>query len=293
MTPRGANPDFRFIDVHHHLWDLERHPRPWLASDDAGTRAVFGDYAELRRSWLLDDYLREARPLGLATSVHVEGGWDGDPVDETAWLDGLSRAEGVPAGAIAAVDLCGPDVARLLERHGAFRVFRGIRVPGPASIVAEPSFRRGFAELARRGLSCELGIRAGDADAGVALAAAFPDTTIVVAATGSPPSFDTAELGPWRSGMERIAEAPNVVIELTAFGMIDHAWTPERIRPWILAAVDMFGPERCMFASNWPVDRLYAPLANLVGAFRSIVAGFTPDEQHSLFRGTAERVHRI
>ena len=75
--------------------------------------------------------------------------------------------------------------------------------------------------------------------------------------------------------------------------MVDHDWTVESLRPWIETCIEVFGPSRCMFGTNWPLDGLHADYAGLVDAYRTIVADYSPDEQRQLFQTTAEGWYRI
>ena len=93
--------------------------------------------------------------------------------------------------------------------------------------------------------------------------------------------------------MQPLAAAPNVAMKISGLGMADHGWTIERIRSWILAAIDVFSPSRCMFGSNWPVDRLYSSYGDVLDAYWEIIGDFTAAEQEALFNGTANRVFGI
>jgi predicted TIM-barrel fold metal-dependent hydrolase len=285
----------RLIDAHHHLWDLERHVYAWLrAEGDPGTTAWIGDYVSIRRPYLLDDYLRDASGSGLYKSVHVEALWGGsDSVEETLWLQAISDQHGFPHAIVAAVDLCAPDVETQLDRHLASPNLRGVRMAQIGDLVSRRDFRRGFAALAERGLNYDLNIRLEDATHALGLAAAFPGTTILVDNMANPISLDNNYLVRWKTAMRMLARAPNVVMKISGLGMADHLWTVERIRPWVLAAIGIFSPGRCMFGSNWPVDRLYSSYESLVDGFRRITTDLGADERDALFRGTAERCYRI
>ena len=108
-----------------------------------------------------------------------------------------------------------------------------------------------------------------------------------------PVERDSENLAGWRSGVARLAALPNMVVKLGGFGMVDNGWTVGSIRPFVLHCIDCFGPDRAMFASNFPVDRLMSSYARLWSAYDEIAAGFTAEERHALFRATAERTYRI
>lgn len=284
----------RLVDGHHHVWDLHRGVYPWLADDVPLTRAWIGDYADIRRTYTMGEYLDEAAPCGLVKSVHVEAGWGGDPVGETTWLDDVAKRSGFPHAIVAAADLRSASVASTLDRHAAASdLLRGIRMTEMGELVADAAFRRGVAELATRDLTYDLNTRWQFADLALDLARTFPGTSIIVNNTGNPGSLDEEELSSWRAAMAGLAQAQNVAIKISGLGMAGHAPTVGRIRPWVLAAIELFGVDRCMFASNWPVDRLYGSYADLIDAYGVIVTGFSRSEQDAMFAGNAECYYRI
>ena len=117
---------FPIIDPHHHLWDLENHRYPWL--QDGVKPIVFGDYTALCKSYLLEDFLADARRQNVVKSVHLDVGYDPtDPVGETRWLQALADRHGYPHGIVGYADLSRPDVEDLLAAHCEAPNFRGIR----------------------------------------------------------------------------------------------------------------------------------------------------------------------
>jgi predicted TIM-barrel fold metal-dependent hydrolase len=95
--------------------------------------------------------------------------------------------------------------------------------------------------------------------------------------------------------MRRLARrAPNVVCKISALASgADPNWSVESIRPWVRECIEAFGPDRCMFASNWPIDKLFGTYCGLISAYAQIVGDLSDEERHQLFGGTAARVYRI
>jgi len=93
--------------------------------------------------------------------------------------------------------------------------------------------------------------------------------------------------------MRELAACPNVAVKISGLGMLDHHWTVESLRPLVLETIDAFGTERSMFASNFPVDRLYSDYATLWRAFEAIVQGASDAVKAALFRANAERIYRL
>src|SRR5262249_27041747 len=125
------------------------------------------------------------------------------------------------------------------------------------------------------------------------LAARHPDTTIILNHAGMPVDRDQNALSLWREGMRSLASQPNVQVKISGLGMVDWSWTEESIRPFVLDTIEIFGVDRCMFASNFPVDKLYSSFNTLYRAFRSIVSDFSPGERQKLFSDNALAIYRI
>jgi predicted TIM-barrel fold metal-dependent hydrolase len=93
--------------------------------------------------------------------------------------------------------------------------------------------------------------------------------------------------------MALLAQCPNIATKISGLGMVDHHWKVESIRPFVLEAIDLFGVERCMFASNFPVDKMFSDYDVLWNAFRTITAGFAAAERAALFHDNAARFYRL
>jgi predicted TIM-barrel fold metal-dependent hydrolase len=97
----------------------------------------------------------------------------------------------------------------------------------------------------------------------------------------------------WKTGMLRLAAAPNVACKISGLGMGDWTWTTETIRPYVLAAIDAFGVDRCMFASNFPVDKLFSSYDAIFDAFKDITIAFSRAERRLLFHNNAEKFYGL
>lgn len=302
-----AAPITRIIDAHHHLWDLKLNYYPWL-SDKVGPR-MYGDYAAIRRDYLLDDFKADIGELPVVASVHVQAEHDHtDPLRETRWLQSVADAPGsggFPHGIVAFEDLTGAPqaVAARLEAHAQSRNLRGLRqmvhqclVPAmglPTDYLADEQWCANVGLLARHGLSFDLQILAPQAEAAARLAAQHPDLSFVLVHIGQPRDQSPAGFEAWHGALRRLAQLPNVSIKLSGFGMFDTDWTTTSLKRLVLPAVDCFGPSRCMFASNFPVDKLMRSYAALWRAYDEITASFSAAERAALFHDTAARIYRI
>ncbi|KRE90135.1 hypothetical protein ASG86_17700 [Arthrobacter sp. Soil764] len=294
--------NFGIIDAHHHLCDFSR-SYPWLQRP-AGPFRYHGDDRPLRRDYFLDDYLADTREFELFGSVHIENG-AADPLWEAEWIQNVHDSCGLPSVQVAKASLADPEVLPRLEQLASIPSVRGIRDilnwhPDPRythtsrpDLITDPYWLEGFSQLASLGLSFDLQVFPDQLDQAAQLAANHPDTTIILDHAAMPVQRDRASLGEWHAGMEKLAKQPNVVTKISALGTNDHSWTTASIRPIILETIEVFGPSRTMFGSNFPVDSLYSSFTELYRAFDDVTAGMTDGERRDLFAETARKTYRI
>ncbi|MGH7117972.1 MAG: amidohydrolase family protein [Acetobacteraceae bacterium] len=296
--------DFPIADSHHHLYDLEHHRYPWL--QDGVKPIVFGDYTAICKSYLIDDFLADASNQNVVKSVHLDVGFEPtNPAGETRWLQSIADRRGFPHGIVGYADLADLKVERLLEEHRSYKNFRGIRQsmnyhPDPAKtytpragISREPAWRSGFALLHKFNLSFDLQIYYPQVEEFFDLARRFPDTQIILDHTGMPVDRSAEQITDWAKGMRRLAEAQNVACKISGLGMGDPTWTVETIRPFVLTAIEAFGVDRCMFASNFPVDKLFSSYDAVFDAFKTVTEGCSAAERRKLFHDNAVHYYRL
>jgi len=291
-------PGFRFVDAHVHLFDHAAPGLAWRFHQPDGY-----DHPRLKGTWRLDDaafsvpeYRTETAGLGVDKMVHVQAAdYDLPAGAESAWLQSLADRYGWPSAIVAPVALAADDAEGRLAEEARFHRFRGVRdLSDPAAIGSDP-WDRGYRALLARGGTADLMVSHEHFTRVYDVARGHPDDTIVLEHCGLPVvSKLDAYQAAWREALARLATAPNVVIKLSALASAAPAnFFTATISDWIRQCIDLFGPDRCMFASNFPIDRLFVTYAHLVYAFRRSVEVFTPDEQEALFATTAERVYRI
>ncbi|WBO21943.1 amidohydrolase family protein [Sphingomonas abietis] len=296
--------DIPFIDAHVHLWDLAGIRYPWLNPpfDDGGPN---GSTESIARNYLLDDYLADAARWNVKGIVHIDAGADpAQALDETRWLEGIAAGQGMPNAIVAFAPLDKPEAEMILERQAAHPHVRGIRqivnwhrnpmrTYSPADVTQSDDWWHGFGLLARHGLSFDLQCYAGQMAGLAPLIARHPDIPVIINHVGMPIPSDREGITRWRHGMRTMAQYPHVCTKLSGVGFIYRDWTMEQIRPYLLEAIDIFGPDRCLFASDSPTDKLFAPFDRYLDAYHAIVAGFSEDEQRAMFGRNANRVYRL
>jgi predicted TIM-barrel fold metal-dependent hydrolase len=292
------------VDPHHHLWDLGHNRYPWLQDEPFHDRG-WGDWSSLRTDYLIDDFLADARGQDLVKSVHVQANYDPrDPVGETRWLQGIADRHGFPHGIVAYANFAADSIASTLDAHAEFKNLRGIRQvlnrhPNPKlnradrDYLSDDAWRKNLALLRQHRLSFDAQVYYRQMPQIAALARLYPDIQIIVDHDGMPAERDPEAIEGWRQGMAMLAEYENISVKLGGYGMVDAQWTIESIRPFVERTLDLFGTSRCMFASNFPVDKLMSSYDRLWNAYRTIAASFSVDEQDRLFRANAMRIYRL
>jgi predicted TIM-barrel fold metal-dependent hydrolase len=296
---------FPIVDPHQHFWDLGRNYYPWLC-DPKPVPFRYGDYTALKRNYLPPDYLRDAGALTIVKTVHVQANWDTtDPVGETRWLDAVAPECGYPNAIVGAAYFARDDIERVLAGHAKSKLTRGVRnfpvaaakpseaKRGEAGSMDDPKWRRGYALLERHGFLFDVQTPWWHFDALAELARDFPTTQIVIVHTGLPVDRSEEGLAGWRTALDTVAAQPNVAIKISGLGRPGLPWTLTANGPIIRDAINIFGPERCMFASNFPVDGLTGSFQMIYGGFRAAVSNRPVEERRMLFHDNAVRIYRL
>jgi len=289
------------VDAHHHFWELSRFPYRWLAPDAPPAR--FGDKATIRRDFLPADYLAAFEGLPLSASVHVQANCGAaDPVDETRWLQELSNTTGWPSAIIAEVDLTEPDAPAQIARHLQSPALRGIRTPvawdkagrwrvaRKPRVLADDRFREALTQLEENDLCLECVVVPAQLRDVLDLAQAHPGLKIALNhfATLEPDNLDD-----WRTGIDALAAAPNVVVKLSGLWTVDRTWQASVLRPHVSHLLNCLGPDRVLYGSNLPVEGVNCPLARQFEQLHDVLADQPDDALNAIFSGTARRVYRL
>ena len=295
----GAAPAGRraleFVDTHVHYWDHSVEGLYWRYLD-----AGF-DHPRLKGMHRLDaprftaaELRAQAGEYAPARIVHVQSCVEEAPGLETAWLQAMADREGSPDAIVAQAHPADADIASVIEANAGHRLLRGVRDMLSPRTINSDAFTTGFDMLADAGLSLEVLVPYPKFDAVCALADRRPDATIILGHAGQPERRDRGYFAEWSRGIARVASRPNVVVKISALASgADPQWTTDSIRGWAEHCIDSFGPDRAMFATNWPIDRLYGTYAALIEAYLEITAPLTAIEQRALFSATATRVYRL
>lgn len=308
MTNAGdsiAEEPLRIVDAHAHFWDLDNHRYPWLC-DPQPIAFRYGDYSAIRRTYLPGDYRRDSTDFRLMGMVHIEAEHDpADPIGETLWLEQTAAASGLPSACVCQAWLDRPDVEEVLTAQSAFLLVRGIRHKpaavndprnarrGVAGSMDCPQWRRGYAMLDQHGMSFDLQTPYWHLDAAAELAADFPETQIIINHTGLPVDRSEDGIRAWRKALQSVSVHDNVALKISGIGLPGRPWTVDDNREIVRDAIAIFGADRCLFASNFPVDSLVADYKTIFSGFRDITKDFSDDQTAMLFCGNAVRIYRL
>lgn len=300
----GADDDLPIADAHQHFFDIERNYYPWLA-DKPVKHFRYGNYDAIRRTFLPGDYFRAAGHHKIVKTVLIEGEWDpADPLGELRWVESLRREQGFPHAMSAQAWLDREDVDAVLDIYGRHPLVRGIRHK-PAAVaradhrddfaapgsMRDPKWRDGYAKLHEHGLLFELQVFWWHFNEAAELARDFPDTRIVINHTGLPADRSAEGLKGWRDALERVAREPNVHLKISGICIPGQRWSVEANAPVVHTAIDVFGVQRCSFASNFPVDGVVDRMTDIFDGFKAIAARYSIADRLALFHDNAVRVY--
>ena len=291
------------IDAHHHLWDLGRFPYAWLAP--GSPPRPFGDHGALKRSYLLADYATDIADAGIVGSVFVEANAGAQAAAEIEWVEEIAGDARLPSVAVGHLDLRRPDVASILSQFQRSSRMRGIRMSlcwdertqwrfiDRPDVMLTKEFRAGLSTLTRLGLVFDVLVVPGQLTQLAQLASDNPDQTIVIDHMGTP-WFETAEdRQAWQNGMRQCARCMNIAVKISGLWTLDRQWRPEIIDGPVRFVVELFGPGRCLWGSNLPVEKLMCSVHEQIASLEEVLSPLAEDDRNLIFHGTATRVYRI
>jgi predicted TIM-barrel fold metal-dependent hydrolase len=301
----GTLDDIAIVDAHHHLWDMDHLPYPSLTGPPR-TDFFLCDNTAIRSNYLPDDYREDSAKHNVVATVHCEAECSRDfQVQESEWIVEMNAQHGFPNAIVAHAWFDRDDTEEILARQAAIPLVRGIRskpvtapsrdaiTPGAPGTMQDAKWLEGFTLLEKYDLSWDLRVPAWHLEEAAEVARAFPRIPVNLNHTGFPWDRSPDGLEMWRQGMQALAACPNVMTKLSCLCLPDGPWRLEDNRPIVLEAIDIFGVDRCMFASNFPVDRLRASYDAIYDSFKTMVADFPREDQEKLFSKNAARFYRI
>lgn len=287
------------IDAHFHIW--RQADLPWLVGPMLPR--IFGPYEAIRRDYPVEEYLAAARPAGITGAVYVQANWPVDRfVEEAAFVAEASERSGFPIAIVAYADMLAGDVRPQLDALARNPRVRGVRMQlhwhenplyrfasGP-DLALSPVLHRNVACLADYGWSFDLQVFAGQMAGASALADACPAVTFVLQHAGMLEDLSADGIGAWREGMAMLAARPNVTSKLSGLGTFLRRNDPAHVAMIARETLALFGSGRCLFGSNFPIEKLWTSYADLFAAHQ---AAIPVEDRVAVFSSTASRVYRL
>ncbi len=290
------------IDAHHHIW--RKRDLPWLMGPMQPR--IFGPYEAIRRDYSIEDYLADIEGRGVVKSVYVQANWAPDRFeDEVAWVQATAERAGWPHAIVGYCDMTVEDARPALDRLAKYPLMRGIRqqfhwhanplyrFAGDPDLCRNARVQRNIACLADYGWSFDLQVFAPQMAGAADLARACPNVTFILQHAGMPEDLSPEGYAAWKRDLAALARAPNVVSKLSAFGTFLHRNDTGHIARVVHDAVEIFGAQRCLYGSNFPVEMLWTDYGSLIGAFHIAASSLDEASRRAIFHDTAARVYQL
>lgn len=290
------------IDAHHHIW--RRADLPWLLGPTQPR--IFGPYDAIKRDYRIDEFQKDIEGTGVTKSVYVQANWSPNWfADEAAWVARVHRETGWPHAISAFCNMLQADARRDLDKLADEPLVRGIRhqmhhhhnplyrFAPDAEAVGSDALIQNVARLADYGFLFELQIFAGQIDAALRLVEACPNVSFVLQHAMMLEDLSDAGRAEWRAAMTRLAAQPNAYCKLSGLGTFIHRNDPAHIARIVTESIGVFGAERCLYGSNFPIEKLWTDYPSLINAMKAAVGELPKKEQRAIFHDTAARLYRV
>jgi L-fuconolactonase len=273
------------IDAHQHFWDLDLLSYPWMPPEPS----------PLRRNFLPADLRPKLERNRFDGSIAVQATTQ---AEEAGWLLDLADANEFVLGVVAWADLTSAGLGHVLDDLQKRPKFKAIRHPvhdeADDRWLLRPDVIEGLCELQRRGIPYDLLLRPQHLSIIPELVERVPDLPVVIDHIAKP-RIATHEMEGWASEMERIAQIPHMHVKLS--GMITEAdwanWKPDDLKPYVHHVLRLFGPDRLMFGSDWPVCLLAGSWKEVLAAFTQAIGAQSMEVRSKLLGETAQKFYGL
>jgi L-fuconolactonase len=269
------------VDAHQHYWQIQNFEYPWQKEVNL---------PEMNLDYMPPDILPQMQALGIRYSVLIQAD---NSLAETTWMLDLARCYPHIAGVVGWADLTAGDVDATLDELVQQPLFKGIRLMSLPQEDWHP-LSRGLHALAERDLTCDMLLREGMLPLVTEMMSAHPSTHFVVNHLAGLP-LTPGGAGPWTETLRPLAVLPNVRMKFSAIqGLAEPPpITAETLRPHLEGALALFGAERLIFASDWPVSTLSGPYAEGINVMREVTSALSEHEQACIWGQTAVTTYKL
>jgi predicted TIM-barrel fold metal-dependent hydrolase len=293
---------FRAIDAHHHIWRLA--DLAWL--NGPTQPRIFGDYEAIKQDYAAEDFIADVTPEGVVGSVYIQVNWPaGQEIAEARWVQETAQATGWPHAIIGYVDFSSDACAATLKELGQFSLMRGIRqqlhwhenplykfAPTP-DVMNDSKWRQNFALLQDYDWSFELQVFASQMPDAAQLARDFPGTPMVLQHCGMPEDTSSEGMRLWLEGMKRLAAEPNIHCKFSGLGTFIHENSVSFIGDITGQCLELFGHERCIYGSNFPIEKIWTTYTDIIQGFKENLAALPQEVQESIFYNNAKKLYKL
>ncbi len=264
----------KVVDAHQHFWKFNPVRDAWMEP---------GKMEAIRRDFLPDDLKTLLDQYGVDATVAVQAD---QSMAETDFLLKQASNYDFVAGVVGWIDLKSPSLKASLEPYADISTlvgFRHITQSEPRGFMTDPTFIEGVKTILEKGYRYDVLIYWHQMDEAIGMIHALPEKPMVLDHIAKP-NIQDGRILKWRNSMRELAEFEHLHCKIS--GMITEAhwqyWTEKDLRPYIDVAMETFGPDRCMFGSDWPVCTLAGSYGQVISTLRSYLATFTKGEQSKI-----------
>jgi L-fuconolactonase len=272
------------IDAHQHFWIYNGTDYVWMGPE----------HETLRRDFTPEHLAPLLETIAFNGSIAVQAR---QFVKETDWLLSLADQYEQVAGVVGWLDLRSPDISAQIDRYGGHAALKGVRHvvhdEPDDDFMLRDAFRHGVSLLEAAGLTYDLLLFPRHLSRAIRIVDQFPNQPFVLDHIAKPPIADGL-MSPWKAEITELARRPNVCCKLS--GMVTEAaldWKPDEIAPYIDVVVEVFGPDRLMIGSDWPVCTLAGDYETVMGVVLDYIGTLSSTEQDAIAGGTCSRFYSI
>ena len=290
------------VDAHHHIWRLN--DLGWLKGPTQPR--IFGEYQAIKRDYLIEEFTRDLEGSGVEQSVYIQVNWPPhEELLEAEWVQNISNKNGWPHAFVGYVDFSAEDTNSTLKKLNNFPLMRGIRQqlhwhenplycfqPIP-DLMNQSAWQSNFAHIQEYGWSFELQVFSSQMKDAARFASDFPEITMVLQHCGMPEDTSDVGMNLWREGMSRLAECQNVHCKFSGLGTFIHRIDPDFIADITGECLELFSSDRCLYGSNFPIEKIWTEYQSIVSAFLKAISGLSSSEQISVMRNNAMRLYSL
>ena len=292
-----------FVDAHVNLWELGNKRFSWLMPPFGEGPADPLEAAAV--NFALDAYLAAAKNWNVRGVVDIDDyAHPDDALTEAHWLRTVADERGLPDGIVAFAALNDPNVEHLLSQYAAHKSIRGVRHvvawhPDPSrtflqrDVTGDADWQAGFGLLEKYNFSFDCQVYPSQISNITTLIDRYPRIPVILNHLGMPVLADTDGETIWREGLQELAARPNTYIKISGLRYIRRPWKRENIRSYIRTAIEIFGPGRCLFGSDFPIDKVFASFNAHMDAYHSIVSDLSEEGRRDMFGRNANSVYRL